>query len=176
MRFVACVAGLPPGMLFCIHLRETCRLGNIFRVAKDAELRYIRQNWLDGPWIISVLRERSVTRPAVDGLMDPMRFQRSNFGVAILAGLMPRKGQGPRTDLHKGRTAKWAVPPKTLWNGHRPENKKEDQPEQEDTSQPDEMGNIFEFSHATAPWKDCRITRGISFARNVPSGLGRYRW
>src|SRR5208282_2729660 len=106
MRFVACVASLPSKMLFYIHLRETCRFGDILRMATNAKLRYVRQNWLDVAWIISVLRERPVTRLAVDGFVDTLRFQRSNIGVAILAGLMPRKGQGPRTEFHQGRTAK----------------------------------------------------------------------
>jgi len=173
MRFVACVAGLPTGMLFCIHLRKACRLGNIFRMATDAKLRYIWQNWLDVAWIIGVLSERSVTRLAVDGFMDTLCFELSNIGVAILTCLMPCKGQRPCAELRQGRAAKWAVPPKTLWNGHRPENKKEDHAEQEDTSQPDEMRNIFEFSHATAPLKDWRMTRGILSARNVALRLDR---
>src|SRR5208337_984199 len=97
VRLVACIAGLPAGMLLCVHLRETCRFGDIFRVATDAKLRHIRQNWLNVAWIIGVLRERSVTRLAVDGLMDPLCFQRSDIGVAILAGLVPRKGHRPCT-------------------------------------------------------------------------------
>ena len=94
MRFVARVAGLPTGMLFGIHLREACRFGDVFRMATDAKLRYFRQNWLDVSWIIGVLRERSVARLAVDGLVDPLRFERGNIGVAVLAGLVPRKGKG----------------------------------------------------------------------------------
>jgi hypothetical protein len=31
------------------------------------------------------------------------------------------------------------------------------------------MGDILEFTHATAPLKDCRMTCGISFARNMAS-------
>jgi len=78
-------------MLFCIHLREARRFGDILRVATDAELRYIRKNWLDVAWIIGVLRERSVTRLTINGLMDSLRFQLSNIGVAILTGLVARK-------------------------------------------------------------------------------------
>lgn len=142
-------------MLFGIHLREACRLGDIFRMATDTKLRDIRQNRFDVAWIIGVLRERSVTRLAVDGFMDTFRFKLSNIRVAVLTGLMPRKGQRPRTEFNQGSTAKRAVLSKTLRNGHRPENEKEDQPEQEDARQPDEMGNVFELTHATAPLKEC---------------------
>ncbi|MFI5097596.1 MAG: hypothetical protein ACHQT6_06435 [Candidatus Acidiferrales bacterium] len=136
-------------------------------MATDAKLRYIRQNWLDVAWIVGVLRERSVTRLAVDGFMDTFHFKFSNIGVAVLTRFVPRKGQRPCTELHQGRAAKRAVLPKTPWNGRRPENEKEDHPEQKDPSQPDEMGNILEFTHATAPLKECRMARDILLARNM---------
>jgi hypothetical protein len=163
-------------MLLCIHLREARRFGDILRVTTDAKLSYHRKNWLDVAWIIGVLRERSVARLAINGIMDSLRFQLGNIGVAILTGLVPRKGQGPRTQFHQGRAAKWTVPPKTLWNGHRPDHKKKDQTQQENTSQPDEVGDILEFTHATAPLSHRRITCEACFANNVASRLAWCRW
>src|SRR5208282_1272322 len=138
-------------------------------MAAEAQRCHIRQNGLDGPWIIRMLRQGTVARLAVHGLMRATRFQGRFIGVASLADLVSGIRHGPRADLRQGVPTKWTVPAETPW-GHRPlEHNKENQTEQEDSRQPDQMRRVFEFSHAGSPLQECRTTRGMSFARIVES-------
>ncbi len=98
-----------------------------------------------------MFRQWAVAGLAVNGLMNAARLHGSFIGVTRLAGLVPCKRHGPRTNLCQGIPTKRAVSAIAFRNSRRTEDKKKDQTEQEDCRQPNQMRRVFEFSHAGAP-------------------------
>jgi len=81
-------AGHSAGMFGCVHLRESCWLGDVLLMAPRANDGRIRKHRLQSSGIFRMFGQRPVAGFAIHMRMFAMAFGVGDVGVAGLAGLM----------------------------------------------------------------------------------------
>ena len=153
MRLVTGVAGQSRGVIGRGHLGESFWLGAIGFVAASANDSGIELWRLYRGGIIRVFGLRAVTVLAWNDGVFPKLFLIDDFGVAGLAYLVSRMGNGAGREFSDGVSAVMTVLAKRARNDRGAQQDEPDQREDHHGGEPDEMFGVFEQSLTLAP--DC---------------------
>ena len=124
-------------------LRESFGLGGVGFVAAGADYCGVELGWFHGRRIVGMLDLRSVAGFARDHHMPALLFLIDHVGMADLARIVARKGDGPTRDLADSSAAIVSILAKTLRDDERTQRDECDQCNRHDCREPDEMFSIL---------------------------------
>lgn len=145
MRLVTGLAGLPRGMVFAVHLRESGWLGDIRFMTARTKLTCVWQLRLKRRGIVRMLRQRAMAGFAINARVLAGLLEVGDVRVAILACLVTSEVNRVSGNFFQRLAAIMSVLAEAARNELRSQEEEDDETGDEDRQEPEEMFEIPEL-------------------------------